>query len=945
TQLPNLLRSGTVTYRIAVAHKNDTDGSFTIQENGSPLVTVQVAGKRDESYVEYVARQTMLSVPASTIAADNRSVLRMSYVNPSNPTSAFGYIDFFEIHYPSQLVPHNNSVDFVSDTGVTGVVRYDFNGFSGNPIGFDVTDPANPILLTNQATTGGMFNFTAKIDSASPRSFYISASITSPDIERVGEWANLRDDIANAHVIVVTAPELLASAMNYAKYREANSSMKVKVVSTTALYHEFSSGVPDITAIRDYIAYAYRNWTSVKPAYVILWGDGHFDYKSISAINRNFIPTYQTDDIDPSFNRDYYWRYTDNYSTEDYFVCVNGNDRLVDVTLGRVPINSPEEGDWALEKIRIYEKESSQDAWRTFVTMIADDGPTSYGTDYNSHTQQSENIANDDIEMPEDIQVRKIYMAEYPTENIPKGRRKPRVTEDMLTAVNARGSVILNWIGHGNPRVWAHEVIYDRDETTQQFTNLTKQFFLVAATCDFARFDLAEGQSGAEALVMSRRGGAIGCFSSTRVVFSGENAALAQDFYRELFRRGSNGLYKRIGDVIAVTKQTNTSVNDQKYFLLGDPTVRIHVPNSVVKFSSINGISVDSSTDINVKALSEVTIRGTIGDFPGTSVDKSYNGIVQLTMFDTDVNMRVQDPAAMASSARDSSVHAFSRLGAALHRGTYQVVNGEFTATFIVPKDISFLNKPGRLFGYSRTNDSTRYAKGMTDKFSVGGISDIGFSDDNGPVMNIFMDERTFKAGDLVRSNPLLIVDLADESGINATGIGVGHKIEAWLDDNTESIDLTEDFTTSLKDAKSGSAIKQLFALSPGQHTVRVRAWDILNNFTQGSTYFRVGENDKSVFSGRVEVYPNPFSEKINVFFTHNQGFSFDAELRIFTVQGKQVRYIQQSTTTLQSGNFLWDGTDEDGATLPQGTYPFTLRLIAADGNAQVYRGIMIYLQ
>lgn len=944
TFLPNFVAEGNVNYRLVVAHKisikgGGSDVSFDMSESGRTISAVQipVINPDNFSYTEYIGSTSNPSIPATQIQ-DSRSVLRFTFNNPNSNGVTNGFVDFFEIEYPAQLVAYNNSLEFFSNRTI-GLTEYSINGFSGEVLGADVTDRSNPRFLTNSASTGGMFIFRANEDSI-PTRYYISSEFKTPTIERTN-WSNLRWIKSGADVIVITPSAFRNSAEKFKQYRESQKELSVIVINVEDINNEYGSGITDPTAIRDFLAQATVNW-SKKPRYVVLWGDGIFDYKQIVTNRVSPIVTYQTDDA-VSENGIRYYDYTRNYTTEDYFVCVVGNDLIVDMATGRVPINSDDEGLKFIDKIEHYEHKSSNDAWRTYATFVADDGPIGNSSEGSIHTNDSEAVATNRQSVPDDIQERKIYMAEYPTENIPRGRRKPRVTEDILTTINNRGTLLLNWMGHGNPRVWAHENIYDRDVTTPLMVNKDKMFFLTAATCDFARFDLPDVQSGAEALVLSNRGASIGIFSSSRVVFTSGNRTIATEFLRQLFIRGMNGRYRTIGEVCASVKQTMYSDNDQKYFILGDPTMRLLLPDRIVSFDSINGVGLNStSASVQIKALDEVTVKGRIIDSTTKQTTRDFNGVTTLALFDSDINYAIQDPSAI-TLFDDKAVHSFVSLGGALHRGTYKVENGEFKATFVVPKDISFSDKNGRLFGYA-TSGNENYAKGISTNMVIGGIADNDLNDTQGPDIKIFLDNRTFKPYDIVRSNPLLIADLRDNTGINMTGVGVGHKIEAWIDDNSEALDLTNDFTTSLTDSRSGSTNRQLSRLTPGTHSVKVRGWDVVNNFSESTTYFVVGQDDRRVISGRSEVYPNPFSSKTTIFFTHNQGFTFDVELRIFNVQGKQVFSSRQSNPNLQSGFFEWDAKDEEGKSLPQGVYPYSLWMYGPDGSIEVVSGQVVHL-
>lgn len=941
TTLANLYPKGEIRYRVAVAHKVAEDASVVVQEHDIPLDTLQLDAIQPSVYVEYTANQSIRTLDAQRIGSNNESKLQFRYTTVSNNPNVTGFLDYFEIHYPAQLRAINNSVEFSTELGQKGISEYDFAGFHGELRGYDVTNRAQPRLITNLSAIAENFLFRTQNNGSAPQRFFISGEYRHPYIERIS-YAALGDESIGADMIVITPSDFRAEAEKYKVYRESQGELKVLVADINDIFTEFACGVRDVAALRNYFAQAMKHWQR-KPRYALLWGDGHFDLKGITSLQPNYLPSWQSDDINRQFDASSSWLYTGSYVSDDFFTWLIGDDTLADISIGRLPVNSKETSSWMLEKIRLYETQSSDDYWRSMLTFVADDGPASTNeTNQDAFTHDSETLADSIGLSPLDMQKKKIYMVEYPVENIPRGRRKPRATEDLISTVNNRSSVILNWMGHGNPRVWAHESLLDRELTIPQFTNLQRLFFLTAATCDFARFDMPESISGAEALVLSKNGGAIGSFSASRVVFLHENTSMALDLYHSIFDRGSDGKYRRIGDMILATKLLHHSVNDQKYFLLGDPAMRLHLPNDVVQFDSINHKALNSSDTIQIKALSTVSISGHISNSSSDRVIDDFNGTATISMFDSDVQLHVIDPAAV-SLLNDRTVHQILRLGGALHRGNYSVEQGRFQAEFVVPKDISFTNKTGRLYGYAQSSDH-RYAKGITRGFRVGGINTQPIDDSDGPDMKIYMDARTFLSNDIVRSNPFLITDLFDQTGVNGTGIGVGHNIEAWFDDNIQPINLGDDFITSLEDSRSGTAMKQVFGLASGQHRVRVRAWDILNNYSEASTVFRVAETDSKVVSGRVQVQPNPSSGTVTIFFTHNQGVDFGAELLIYNVQGKRIRSLSTTVRTEQSGFFVWDGIDDEGRSVPQGVFPFVLRFTAPDSSLQTVTGTIVRL-
>jgi hypothetical protein len=924
-QLQNLDRNGQIKIRYSLGHRSPNNGNFLIYQNGNQIGNLSVSSTANIYVNGYYGNGTA-TFPASEIAQDNRSVLKFEYQN-YNLTSAVAYFDYYEIHYPRSFIPINNEIGFFTDLDMSGITEYSINGFSGDILGFDVTDPANPRMLKNEAVTGGMFIFKTEAIENEPKRFYISSKIKETKLEKI-EWADLRTQHANTEAIIITHKDLLTSAEKFRDYRQQQSNMTVSVVTTDQIFNEFGSGVPDITAIRDFIAYAYHHWT-IKPKYIVLWGDGTYEFTPKYSIkystakneitlvaNRgvNYVPPYELlDSSSGSFDE------RDSYSTDDFYVKVVGDDDIVDLAIGRLPV-TPDNGSWMVDKISHYENQSANDAWRTTITMVADD---SYSRDYYDRadfTHQSDTIAEHYI--PEDFQVNKIYLVEYPTVFSAGGRTKPQVTEDLLTTVNTTGSIFVNWIGHGNPRVWAHEGIFEREVTIPLMKNLDKLFFLCAATCDFGRFDMSELSSGAEMLLYSKNGGAIGVFAATRVVYKGANAQINEDFYTEAFTRKADKTYRTLGEAMFALKQYRTTINDRKFFLMGDPTLKLHIPEYLVRFEEINGIPLTEDQDtIRLKALSNVSVKASIIDPADGSVCSDYNGSVIITMLDADEEVVAVDI--------DESKHYILKRGGTLNRGSYPVSNGLFTADFIIPRDISFANAQGRLYGYSYSEDK-RFAKGFSNKFTIGGINPDAIPDDKGPEIKIFLDSRKFVSGDIVSNNPLLIVDLSDESGINATGNGIGHNIEAWIDDSPRSIDLTTKFTNSLESSNSGTVEEYIYGLPPGLHTVRIRAWDVFNNYSTSETYFRIAGEEAGIIISNMNLVPNPFLSDGYFEFQHNISTPFTATIDIYSSLGEKICTIREELNTLHTSQIFWHGFDNEEVALPSGMYYYRLRLQSA---------------
>lgn len=924
-KLMNKLNSGEVLMRCVVAHRSSASGTFDINGNSSLLSSFTIPFVSFGGYEVARSQAHEVRLDAADVAAELK--LEFNYRSAGGGNSALAYIDWFEIHYPAAMQALDNKLELFDDASRPGVTEYSIEGFSGRLYGFDVRRRARPQLLQNVSGRDGSFVFRSNVaPGETPGRYFIAGDLQAPVSLEKAAFADLRNNPANTDVIVITHRDLLASATSYREYREAGTNFSVSVRTTDEIFNEFAGGLPDPTAIRDFLIHCMEHWTT-KPRYVVLWGDGHYDYRGIGSSSKNLVPTYQFLDPEGPFDA-----VDSTFMTEDYFVQVVGDDLEIDIAIGRIPVVSNLEAEIVLDKLRRYESQSAVDAWRSTITMIADDSPVNDrdSGDGSLHTRQSEILSGD---IPGAMRQKKIYLPDYSTENIPGGRRKPKVSQDLVSAINA-GTVLLNWIGHGNPRVWAHERIFEKDQTIPLMQNADKLFFLTAATCDFGRFDDSERQSGAEEMFTYPDGGSIGAFSSARTVYAHLNAAINEQFYAFLFDN-SSGSYDRLGDVLFRVKQRFRGRNDRKFFLLGDPLLRLLIPPMEVHITSVDDADLAAGELPKLRALSTVEIEGYVS-LPGSAeADPGFDGSVLLSLYDSDSRKEVVDS--------DNSTHRYSVLGGLLNVSGAQVRGGRFSTSIVVPQDISFSNDSGRLFAYAFDEDRRRFAKGSSKQFTVGGVNTTIADDEEGPEIDIFLDTRSFKAGDFVNPIPLLIVDLFDETGVNATGLGIGHDIQAWIDDEAQGINLTKSYSVSLVDFRKGTVEQELFNLACGRHSLRVRAWDVFNNYSESETYFQIPCGATPVLD-EVYNYPNPFSGETRFSFRHSELEPVATELQIYSADARLVRTLHGEVNT-RSATVPWDGRDGEGNILPNGSYHYRLLLRTESGASRSYTGQLMLLR
>lgn len=913
----NLDRNGKINYFVKVGHTLATKnvyGIFTFTENGKEISNLRLPTTDNSIF----GSETNTYIPAADIASDDRSILKIDYNLPNSGAQGQAYIDYYIISYPRSFSAVDNELNatvIAEDKGINSITAVNFS--SDKIYGWDISKLISPKIIKNYSNTPSIFIIKTITNDTSGNHFYLSSAPIKANIEKIN-LANIRDEIDEVDMLLIAHPDLQKSAEEYAKYRTSRG-IKTKVYLTSDIYNEFGAGIPGPYTIKNFIAYKYNN-SQYKPKYVYLWGGTHYDYRNIVVKSTNFIPIFEGSDSDGLGT---------GGATDELYSNVKGDDKIVDVALGRATIENNEEGGIILSKIKHYENSSSTDEWRRVISLVADDSFGDNGEVESSghHTPQCEILAG--LKELDDLDINKIYSAQFPMDANVAKKSKSKVTDELLNSCNNTGNVIVTYLGHGNPRVWAHEGILEKETTIPRFQNLDKMFFCFTGTCDFGRIDIDGVTTAAEDMFKHKQGAAIALYTTLRGVGIYDNGYLAESFHRNLLNKDVNNNIRPIGSIVAITRNSRgIRGNDMLYLLLGDPSLKLLLPEMTAQIDTINGIKIEPSMqNIVLKGLDKVTVIGKILN-PNGEQNTEFNGTALINLYDPAENITFTEPF--------GNTYTINKSGNALGRNATEVKNGRFELQFIIPKDISFAEGNAKLNVYAISSDSLNSAIGITDKITINAINESAVTENNGPVIDLFLDRRNFKPGDLVSATPMLIVDLSDESGINTAGAGIGHKIEAWIDDSPESIDLTNLYKSSLTIMNSGTIEKKLNTLKPGVHSIRVRAWDVYNNYTVNYTDFKVGDNGSSMVLNTF-MYPNPLTESGNISITHSINSAYDIVIKISDCTGKIIKVINKPGSSLNTVITEWDGKDEQGIALNPGSYFYTIELQTKKETAYGY--------
>ena len=905
--LPSLSIQKPIQYNFSVAARANSNSTFEFYEHNQ-LILTSIANSVNTAY-EY-GIFCNFALPNSTIQSPNfnnnneESNLKIKFLSNDLGT---GYINWIEIFYTQNLKAKNNYFQFHTlDTNE--ILQYGIENFTDTEIFvFNVTDFENVKLVNSSKVQDKIIlktfpqNFPNEIIVVGKNSFKTVLNFESLENQ------NLHGENYGTRFFIVSPSEFLSEANRLKSYRENSVKRKLKtsVVTLEEIYNEFSGGVKDIAAIRNFGKYLYETDSTFN--YLLLFGDGNYDYKNILTSEKNYIPAWETYD---SFGTP-----LNSYSSDDFFGAYT-TYLDVDIAVGRFCVNSIYEAKNIVDKIIEYESNANNDGWNSKSIFISDD----FHEEGNLHNRQTEEIA--EFFVPYFFEKIKIYPAEFPTEITSLGRRKPTVNSTLVSEWN-KGSLLINYIGHGNPRVWTHEQIFTRENTIPLLNNVGKYPILIAATCNFAQFDNIGTQSSAEILLNKEQSGVIGVFAATRPVFSFPNVQLNEWIYTKLFETDEIGKIfpKRIGDVIKKAKQIMSfDDNQNRFYLLGDPTLEIQIPEKLITVDSINGNQI-STENIILKSLLKTNVASSIKNGIGNT-DLNFNGNAILTLHDAFENKTISE---------DGSSFTYKKNGSTLFKGNVSFESGKQNSQFIIPKDISYDTTRNALISIFSFND-TSTGIGGTNKIKIGGTDSLASIDIIGPEISVYLNAKNFRDGDLVNESPKLILELFDSSGINTSTSGIGHNLEAKLDDEFQSIDLSNYYRSELNDYRIGKIEYQFSDLSDGTHNLFIRVWDTYNNPSEKNISFKVATSEKFSLEN-IYNYPNPFSDKTHFIIEHNQTIPIDVEIKIYTINGRLIQKIEEKNLENSYSKIFWNGRDFDGNEIANGLYIYKIIAKTIDGK------------
>lgn len=546
---------------------------FDVLVNGKHIGELEMAAFERETFE--------LPVSSSALQAGDNEVIVRSTTRGSE--SSIAYLNRVEIDYERQFVAQDDAIAFVAQSNGNVEVA----GFS-----------AEQNLVVFEEDTKGVVRavegveFEAENDAV--RALFSvregSRYWVSKASEMLAPWADstvaLRDLSSGADYVVIARADMLATAEALAAHRR-DQGFSTLVVDVDDVYDNYAGGQPTPVAIRSFLEDAQQNW-STKPAYVVLAGASHFDYRDNLGFGTPLVPAYQV-------------QLHNGVVSSDVPMVDFDDDGVPNIALGRLPAANDDELRVIVDKLIAYESLENP-AWSKSVTLVGDraDDTTDFATDVEAFAEA----------LPDNLSAKKLL-------------RRDLDTDAMRTEVAATvkaGTAWLHYLGHGGLAQWSQGKGILSSADVDGWEARDAQPFVTAGTCLTGAYDFPGVRSLGEAWIGSE-GGAIGVWGATASTIHSESDSYAQHLRKAIADDGR----LRIGDAIVAASAAHAAQATEfgldtrrAYAILGDPATVLHIdhPNPDVRFPEGEAVNVSRE------------IRGTEATYDSGTINKPNGPVV-----------------------------------------------------------------------------------------------------------------------------------------------------------------------------------------------------------------------------------------------------------------------------------------------------------------------------
>jgi hypothetical protein len=847
----------------------------------------------------------------------------------------FMYFAWYSVFYQRRLRAFDDAL-FFSSPDTSGTVNFVVEDFTtaGTMHLFDVTDQYHPRVLTGflESTGGGQRDVRFSSNLPGGHRYYwagATAALTRSKPARMIRYfpRDLRALAESPHMLIVTHPAFSSAAQRLRQHRESTLPLvpnpRVELVTTTEVFDNFSGGMVDAMAIRNFCKFLYDNYTDAGGApfltYLLLFGDANADFKNLASTVPNYVTTYL------NLNQSE----LDAYVTDDYFAYLDSTDTLglsmVDLAVGRLPVASLQDAVFLVDRTIDYELDAAFGSWRDRIILLADDENSTFSNTQSEFIVLSEFLAH--ATLSSYLEPHKIYLTEFPAIQ----NNKPSSRVAFIDAWN-KGALLINYVGHGSSAQVADEQVFV-DSDVGNLRNGSRLPVFVALSCTIGDF-AEQGKSLSEKLLLKDGGGVVATITASELTLILKNENFDIDLLGGMFPR-QPGAPLPLGVGLMNAKaaslgrdlpggSVSSQENNEKYNLLGDPALRLHSPRRSIQI-------VADDIDTLVAGRRE-TVRGTVYD--NGQPDSGFSGTVKLVV-------REPDDQSGYTRLSDGFSISYRYAGGTSYEGTADVVAGNFEFSFTVPR---FAEVGGKAFvlAYADNGLVDAATKSDTVFFRAPLPSDsTALQPTDGPPRV----DLGFQGGQqVVKPGAIILAMVRDGDGVNTLNTTPEGKLALVFDNAGLAVDVTDFFEYDHGGVDTSGTLRfPLPELDVGPHRTILKVSDTFGQTTLDTLAFTV--TDPLDYGAQVVFnYPNPFVS--STYFLVTLTDRANIQLDIFTVSGNRIRSLK---TTREPGEqwILWDGKDATGSSIANGTYLYVARVdfVGLDRAPLVLRGKVVKIE
>ena len=586
----------------------------------------------------------------------NSMKIDFEYNFPNDSSQA--WLDYFELNLKTGPYFYGSQFCFrtTENVGADSISYFYFNLKSPEDFVFwNVTDISNVKVLDAQVNEDDVAWFQIETTELNEFSGFDGNDFYTPVfVEQIANQDLL--NFPSVNLVIVTNPLFTSEAELLSDFHNSENDFSAAVVTTGQIYNEFSAGVRDVTAIRNFIWGLKTGYNPMN--YVLLFGDASYDYKDRIPDNTNFLPTWESMEsanMVHSFASDRYFAVKDMYDQGEQ----------EQISLGRFPVSTISEANAMVAKIQTHSSTAALGPWKNESMFIADDG------DQNLHQSSSDFLSDLTEENSPVFNVSKNYFDFYKLVETDDGPRYPEVTEEIDQKIN-EGVFYVNYTGHGGKSALGIEQVLTIPDLAA-WNNLKMMPLWVIASGEVSRYDNPDFTSLGEEILLRKYSGAISVISSSGLNFASSNLSKNVDIVKKFSNENLQPTL-RYGDLFI---GTNFGDNDSKWTFLGDPALKIPFPPYLVKAIELNDQELDGFTD-TISPGSTLTFDGQILDKSDNSVQNWFIGTVYL---------KVLAPPYLRSTNGNQGTDTQEILvqDSVLTKATAEVINGEFEISVTLP--------------------------------------------------------------------------------------------------------------------------------------------------------------------------------------------------------------------------------------------------------------------